>query len=346
MVWRGAESKARKRSRGDANGLGFRPPLQQVGPEGGTVAKLRGYSLLFVIGAAALTIRALLDSDFRNSTLLYLIVPFAVSIALHLAVPLPELGPEEEPSVGRAYLRHLRSATIVMLATSALLFEGFICVLFFMPIYYAVVTVGFVFSWLATLPGGGGGGDRTGAFAIPALLLLLAMEGLFDETTVPRYGEATHVAILDGSIAELQGNMARPIAFADDRHWLLSIFPLPTRVEAGSLAAGDVHRLRFVYKRWFFTNIHEGDMAIRIEEVGKERIRTRIVENSSYLSNYLKIEGTEVRFRELGNGRTRVSLTVKYHRLLDPAWYFGPMQQLAAKESAKYLIESVIARKD
>lgn len=303
------------------------------------MTKIRGFSLLFVIGAATLTIRAILDSEFRNSTLLYLLVPFAVSIGIHLLVP----RPEGEVSITRGYLRHLRDATIVMLATSALLFEGFICVLFFMPIYYVIVTVGFVFSWLADRVGGGG--DRAAAYTLPALVLLLTMEGLFDETTVPRYGEATHVAVVEGSISDLKANMAKPIAFAGERHWLLSIFPLPTKIHAGSLAVGDVHRLHFVYRRWFFTNIHEGDMAIRIDEVSKDRIRTSIVENSSYLSHYMKIDGTEVRFRELGDGRTLVSLTVKYHRLLDPAWYFGPLERAAARQSARYLIETIIARK-
>jgi hypothetical protein len=59
----------------------------------------------------------------------------------------------------------------------------------------------------------------------------------------------------------------------------------------------------------------------------------------------MKIDGTEVRFSDAGGGRTRVSLTVKYHRLLDPSWYFGPMEQLAARQSARYLIDTVIARK-
>jgi hypothetical protein len=303
--------------------------------------KLRGFSLLFLTGAAALTIRAILDSEFRNSTLLYLLVPFAVSIALSFARALPGEEDEDQIGTGRRYARHMLDATIVFLATSALLFEGFICVLFFMPIYYGIVTIGFLFSWLADRPGGGG----TAAFGIPALVLLLASEGLFDATTVPRYREATHVAVVNASIAELKANMARPITFEADRHWFLSIFPLPTRIQAGSLGPGDVHRLHFVYKRWFFANLHEGGMAIRIEEVGPDRIRTRIVENSSYLSHYMRIDGTEVRFRELGDGRTRIALTVKYHRLLDPAWYFGPMQQLAAEQSARYLIDTIIARR-
>lgn len=304
------------------------------------LGRLRGFYIFFAIGVATLTIRAILDSDFRNSTLLYLLVPFGVSILLHELTP-PREG--EDLRVGRRLGRHLRDSTIVMLGSSALLFEGFICVLFFMPIYYIIVLIGFTFSALADR-GGDDDGPRAGAYAIPLGVLLLSIEGLTEPTTVERYREATHVAVVQGSIAELQANMARPIAFPGSRDWYLSIFPLPDRVEAGTLKAGDVHRLHFTYRRWFFANIHRGEMHLRIDEVGPRRIRTRIVRDDSYLSHYMRVEGTEVNFTDLGGGRTRVALTVKYRRLLDPYWYFGPLQQAAAERSAEYLIQSIIAR--
>jgi hypothetical protein len=308
------------------------------------VRKLGGFNLIFIIGAAALTIRAILDSEFRNSTLLYLIVPFAVSIAIQKLVPRAE---PDDPGYGarsHGLGNHLRDATIVFLASSALLFEGFICVLFFMPIYYLIVLLAYAAGSLARGKGDDDGPGRLGAAGIPVLVLLLASEGLTEPTTVQRYREATHVAIVDGSIEQLKANMARPIAFPRQRPWFLTVFPLPTRVEAGTLRPGDVHRLHFVYKRWFFANFHEGDMAIRIAEVGSARIRTEIVQNDSYLSHYMKIDGTEVNFRDVGGGRTEVRLTVKYHRLLDPYWYFGPLQQLAAEQSARYLVDTIIAR--
>jgi hypothetical protein len=305
------------------------------------LGRLRGYYIFFGIGVATLTIRAILDSDFRNSTLLYLLVPFGVSILLHELTPV-----REGESVRGGLGRHLRDATIIMLGSSALLFEGFICVLFFMPIYYLLVLLGFAFTTMAR--GGGdddeGGGPRIGAYAIPLGVLLLSIEGLTEPTTVQRYREATHVAVVNASVAQLQANMARPIAFPKERNWYLSIFPLPHKVEAGTLKAGDVHRLHFEYRRWFFANIHRGEMHLRIAEVSPRRIRTEILRDDSYLSHYMRIEGTEVNFTELGDGRTRVALTVKYRRLLDPYWYFGPLQQAAAKRSAEYLIQSIIAR--
>ena len=297
--------------------------------------RLRGFYIFFIIGAATLTARAILDSDFRNSTLLYLLVPFAISIGMHVLIPA-----NDADLLTDRLRRHLRNATIVMLASSAFLFEGFLCVLFFMPIYYVIVLIGFAFASLAERED-----TKNGAYVIPLLVLLLASEGLTQETTVEGYREATYVETLPGTVAELQANMAKPIRFEAERHWFLWLFPMPTRIEAGTLKAGDVHRLHFVYRRWFFTNVQEGDMAIRIAEVSPGRIRTEILQNDSYLSHYMKIDGTEVRFRDGGGGRTQVSLTVKYHRLLDPAWYFGPMEQLAARQSARYLIDTIIARK-
>ena len=56
------------------------------------------------------------------------------------------------------------------------------------------------------------------------------------------------------------------------------------------------------------------------------------------------IDGTDIRFEPKLEGGTRVSLTVRYDRQLDPAWYFGPMQHHAAKESARLFLSDIIFR--
>ena len=299
----------------------------------------RGFAILFTIGVAALTIRTTLDSEFRNSTLLYILIPFGLSVLLQTLTP--------RSTTDRAfwrYVNHLRDGTIVMLATSAFLFEGFLCVLMFMPIYYFGITCGFLFARSREKRKDARLQNDFRAFAIPALVLMLSLEGMADPLTFARYREATHVEVIEGSIDQLQANMARPISLPAERQWFLSLFPLPTDVKAGTLRVGDVHTMHFTYKRWFFANYHEGDMALRIAAVSPDHIRTEIVRNTSYLSHYMKIEGTDVRFRDLGGGRTRVALTIRYRRLLDPYWYFGPMQQFATEQSAQYLIDTIIRR--
>ena len=70
-----------------------------------------------------------------------------------------------------------------------------------------------------------------------------------------------------------------------------------------------------------------------------------MVKDTSYFSHYLTVLGTQIDLAPISETQTRITLTVNYRRDLDPAWYFGPLQNAAMRESADYLIEQVIARK-
>lgn len=294
--------------------------------------------ILLVVGVSTLTLRALLDSEFGTTTLVYIAVPFLVSVALAFLTK-----QSEDRSWGMRYLNHLRISTIVILATSAFLFEGFICVAMFMPIYYLFVSVGFAFAAM-TDKSDGQDSNTLKAYSVPVLVLVLVSEGLIPVTATERAGTATFVAESALTPAQLQANMAKPISFQTERHWFLKLFPLPDKIAAGTLNEGDIHKLNFTYKRWFFTNTHKGEMHIKIAKVSDRHIRTEIIRNDSYLANYMHIDGTDIRFSPQANGRTRVALSVRYERKLDPAWYFGSMQHFAAEQSAKLFLSDIIFR--
>lgn len=294
--------------------------------------------LLFLIGIGTLGVRTLLDSGFANSALLYIATPFIVSFLLFHFVPQPD-----NTTALRRYLRHVRDATIIMLGTSAFLFEGFLCVLFFMPIYYLVVTVGFLFGMFSRKEHPDDR-HRLKASVIPLIVGVMAIEGTAPSTSFERRNDITRTYTIDADIASLQSNMALAIDLPAQRQWFLSVFPLPVDVKAGSLEAGDVHELDFIYKRWFFTNIQEGEFHLRIDAVSDTEVRTSVVRNTSYLSKYLKVRGTQIGFQVLPDGRTKVDLTISYDRLLDPAWYFAPMQRYAVEQSGDYFFDAVFAR--
>lgn len=279
----------------------------------------------------------ILDSDFSNSTLLYILVPFCISIALYFLTK----NNSQEGHL-RQYFNHLRYATIVFLATSAVLMEGFLCVLMFMPIYYFFVTLGYFFGWLFS--SGKKKDNEIGVYVLPLLVMVLVSEGLLPLTTLPRDNTATYQTTTSQSVAALKQNMANPIVFPANRNGFFSLFPLPDKVQAGTLELNDVHNLHFTYKKWGWGNFDTGEMDILIARNDPLHIETKILKNTAYLSHYMEIEGTDVRFLPLKNGDTQITLTVKYKRLLDPAWYFGPMQKTAAKQSAKYLVENIIVR--
>ena len=290
--------------------------------------------VIFMIGLSFFAIRTLLDSRFGTGTLLYLIVPFVTSALLYFFTK-----PIETESIGGGFVNHIRLVTIIFLMTSAFLMEGFLCVLFFMPIYYFMALIGFFFAWLMR--------DRSSlkSMSLPIIVAALSIEGMLPETTFPRQNTATYIAQTNQNIETLKFNMAKEIIMPKKRGWLLSVFPLPDKISAGTLIEGDTHNLHFTYKKWGVGNFHKGEMDILISKVDATHIQTRITKNTAYLANYAKIEGTDVHFTPLYNGGTEVSLTVKYERSLDPVWYFGPMQKIAAEQSAKYLVDNIIIRK-
>lgn len=294
--------------------------------------------IVAIIGAVFILSRLILDSRFSHSAAFYVAVPFTVSMLLALLTK----PPTRRSALGD-YLREIRFGTIVLLGTSAFLFEGFLCVLFIIPIYYAIITLGFFFKKLWEVRNRRKRG-RLNASIIPALVAIMAVEGLSPSTSFERQNSVTQTVVIDAPISVLKANMARPIDLPEQRPLYLSVFPLPVETKAGTLKAGDIHELTFVYKRWFITNIDTGELHLRIDEVGPAHVKTSVVRNTTYFSKYLSIEGTRVQMTELASGQTQVALTVRYNRLLDPAWYFAPLQKLAVDQSADYLIDNVICR--
>lgn len=299
---------------------------------------LRKMHFWFIAGLGFFLTRALLSSDFRNSAVLYVGIPFTIAVVMHFFVPY-----HKGASLLSGYLNQLRDTTIILLTSSVFLFEGFICVLMFMPIYYAFTTLGFLFSlWMDRQDRKNG--NRASVYLLPLLVVMMSTEGLSDDLSWDRYNEVSFSKTISNDIGSLKSNMAKPISLPVERHWFLSIFPLPVSIDAGSLKEGDIHEVRYIYKKWFFKNIHEGSIRLQISEVGDNYVRTKFLSNTSYLANYVDVEGTEINFTKTGDGRTKVSLRIKYGRLLDPAWYFEPMQDYAMTLMAEYLLESVIER--
>lgn len=87
--------------------------------------------------------RLLNDYNFHTSALLYVGFPFLIGIVLLLFT-----GRCRRENWKVRYWNHTRAALIVMLVSSVVLFEGFLCVLMFMPIYFGVIFLCFFIEFL------------------------------------------------------------------------------------------------------------------------------------------------------------------------------------------------------
>jgi len=294
---------------------------------------------LLILGAVTLLTRLVLDSRFATTSLFYCLVPYIIGVILYVFVPQPK-GWFKVKRIGR----HLLATIIVMLASSAILFEGFLCVLFAAPIYILFALLAFAVMPNREDPERFKKADVFKVSFVPLAVLVISVEGLTDTTSFPREEAITRTQTLNLTPEQIHANLARPVHLEEGRSKFLSIFPLPDRVDAPAFAQGQTHTAYFTYRRWGFTNVHRGETQLHIKTVEPLLVETEITKNTSYFSNYLTIHGTQIKMTPQADGATAVSLTIRYRRDLDPAWYFGPLQRRAIRESADYLLANIVGK--
>ena len=292
---------------------------------------------LLLIGIGSIAVHVLVRHQLHSSALLYVGLPYLGALAIVIVRPR-----KSNQGVAHRYRDFSLTSLVVFLGSSVVLFEGFVCVLFFLPIYFLVVSIAFAGDWLAARSDRKHG--RTLGIVLPVVVLASSFEGTTEAFSAERmaYVEASRIA--DLTPQQVMRNLTLPIELDADRGWLLSIFPMPYRVDADSVEPGAVHRMHTRYHRWFVTNTHEGELQLEIVELETHRLTTRVVHDTTFFSTYLSQTGSEVLLTPVSADRTKISLRLDYRRNLDPAWYFHPLQQFAMREMAVFFIEEVLAR--
>lgn len=292
--------------------------------------------ILFLTVFMSLSVRLLTHYQWDKSALLYVGIPVAIAAALCF---IPLSNPE-----GRWMRRYINWAVvslIIFLASSVVLFEGFICVLMFMPLYFGVVFIVFLCHFLAHKYKHRKSGQLF-SHILPVLIIVSAFEGTHQSLSFDRHQQVVVTRDIPASIAAIQHKLTQPVSLDKQRQWFLSMFPMPHTIISDSMAPGTIHEVRLTYHRWFVTNTHSGKILFKIEEATNNKIRTRFIEDSSYLSTYLKFKSTEIDLLALDENTTRVTFKIEYERLLEPAWYFYPLQQYGVRQGAEFLLTEVI----
>jgi hypothetical protein len=90
----------------------------------------------------------------------------------------------------------------------------------------------------------------------------------------------------------------------------------------------------------------EGALVLKVSVLGPDGIRFVATGDDSYLSHYLEWKSSEVALQPIDAAHTQVTWTLAYRRILDPSWYFGPMQRYAVRLAAEELIDHVATPRD
>jgi hypothetical protein len=285
-----------------------------------------------LIGFFVLSARFLIHQDKFHTGLLYIAVPYALSLALYYLTPY-----KPAQTWGRRFWNNLRSCLIIILASSIFLMEGYICLIMALPLFLIVTFLAFITAYIWNCFGN----RSPKSYVLPVIILLASLEGTTPELTFNRYNEVSYSQVVNIDVDTVRETLKKPIEFNGNRHWILSIFPMPTYVGTVELNEGEVRKYDFVYHRWFVTNTKAGSVDVVFKEVDKNHIKTEI-NDSSYISGYMKLHGTEFSFEAVNETQTKVTLTVAFDRSLDPLWYYQPLERFAIRKGVQYFINEVL----
>ena len=264
--------------------------------------------------------------ELKQSAALFIALPALLALFLVTAPP------------PRSYIGTVvKGTTIALLMAGMLLGEGALCLWISAPLIYGVaIAIGALHDHLARKGRGDSNNFRLrGLIALP--FLLMGLEGVHERLSFSRNEQVTVTRTLRTTAAEVEQALAATPRYKRPPPLFLRLgFPRPVRASGAGLSIGDRRTTRFAGGEG-----EPGDLVLEVIERGPGLVRFRVVKDTSHISHWLAREDVEVRWEEIAPNETRVSWSIRYRRLLDPAWYFGPLERYAVRLSAGYLIDTV-----
>lgn len=228
----------------------------------------------------------------------------------------------------------MKGISLALLLSVPLLQEGFLCVLFAAPLFYAIgaITVFIVNGFRDKETGN----KPLRAWAPMLILAVAATEGTTKELSFDRDNTVTVEKVINASAVDVAAKLQQPASFDKDVPLFLRIFPQPSDV----ISEGDMQRMHFVYFKHIWFTAKAGDVVFRITDQDDRHIHSDVISDNSYLHTYMDWKSSRVDWEAIDTQHTRVRWTIRYARKLDPAWYFAPLEEYAVNKVAEMLIDN------
>ena len=283
--------------------------------------------LVIVAGLAGAVFYFLRNNGLDSSAALYVGIPILLAIALSFTN-------KAQTIIGGT----MKGMTIFLLLIAPLLGEGYICILMAAPIFYLIAfAAALLIQYLKNKK------DQShNSHILLGLIMLSALEGTSPELSFNRQHEVSVTQTLEIPAEEIKNRLAAPLDLEATRPLFLQIFPLPEKAVNEGISVGDKLTMDFTYKKLFIWKPQKGQLELQVDKVDDRSLRYIPVKDDSYISNYMTWKSSLIEWQAIDAEHTKVTWTLAYQRDLDPAWYFGPLQYLATKLTAKSLIDNIL----
>ena len=277
--------------------------------------------LCLAAGISSVLFRILVLGQKEQSALMFIGLPTAMAIIIAFL-----------PRASSATGMIMKGITLFLLLLGILLIEGFICILMAAPLFYVI---GFIIGILIDRTRQRNGQDKRLRVVVLPVLVLMSLEGASELLSFPR-AEAITVSreIAMDPVATRARLAEGPQFMLEELPPFLKLgFPAPHRIEGTGLELGDTWLIHFAGGEG-----KPGDLRAEVVESTDSKIRVACISDGSHISHWLDWNEAEWTLEPITQG-TRVTLTMRYHRLLDPAWYFKPIEQYGVRKAGEYFIE-------
>ena len=279
-------------------------------------------TLLGVVAAlfvALLTYKILQAGHLEQTALFYVGIPALIALTVvATARPRTTLG------------TIMATITVGLALAGPLLDEGVVCLVMAAPLFYLCGAVVGVIADATR--------RRRGMQALLIIPLLLSAEGAV--ASLPRGGEVTVTRVASAG-TDLDRALAAVPVFGPVRSPLLRLkFPTPVRAEGTGLGPGATRHIDFTPRRSLGIGARPTPRSMDLMVIRRAPgLVVFTVRRDTTLARWLRF--TDAEFRWQGS---RLTVTLRYRRTFDPAWYFGPVQHYGMREAAAYLAETFTGR--
>jgi len=229
----------------------------------------------------------------------------------------------------------LKATALGLLLSGPLLGEGFICILMAAPIFFAVAMA--IVGLVCLISKMGKKSNKTiVSCVVVAGLVPMGLEGTRPGLSFNREEVVTARRIVHASPDAVKNTLSQSQRLDLQLPFFLRLgFPHPTEAHGTGLLPGDLRRVHFAGGEG-----HPGDLVLKVVDAGPGYARFNVVSNETKVAHWLALESAEITWKAIDGDHTQVEWTLRYRRLLDPAWYFRPWERYAVTLAADYLIQT------
>lgn len=288
-------------------------------------------SVCLVFAATSVGYRILVLGELEQTSLMFIGLPTMLAMGLGVT-------PRSRTATGMI----LKGSILFLLLLGVLFIEGVICILMALPLVLLVgVIVGAIIDsnrkrnlnidnplWWK---------DKMNC-SVLASLALVSLEGVSESLSFARDEVVQVTGVWEGTGAEAKQKLAQPNFDLDELPTFLKLgFPLPQSIHGEGLEVGSVWQVHMAGGEG-----EPGDVKVVVKESSDQKVRFRLVKDTSHIAHWLHWRDITWEFKEGDEpNKTEVTMTIEYDRLLDPAWYFKPVERYGVRKAGEYFLEQL-----